>query len=202
MIALITGDLVNSASVDPQKWMPMLKQFFELMGQSPKDWEIYRGDSFQFKCKPTEGFQKFLQLKSIVKQYAELDVRVSIGIGKIAYESEKITESNGPAFVRSGRTFDDMKGKEFLAFSTGSEQVDKPLNLLARFASLVMDNWSPTSAETVKTILENPGWNQQQIAEKLQINQSAVSQNRKRAQFDLLMDFNEYYITAVTSLTS
>lgn len=200
MIALITGDLVNSAAVAPGKWMPVLKGFLNRQGKSPRAWEIYRGDAFQFVCPPEDAFLQFLLLKSLVKQYSELDVRISIGIGAIDYPSKRITESNGDAFVRSGRAFDQLKEKEYLAFTTGSEAWDRPLNLLARFASVIMDNWSITSAETVQTILENPDWNQQQVAEKLKINQSAISQNRKRAQFDLLMDFNAYYQMAVNSL--
>lgn len=200
MIALITGDLVNSAAVEPRKWMAMLKGFLNRQGNSPGAWEIYRGDAFQFACKPGEAFLQFLLLKSLVKQQPELDVRISIGIGTMDYPSRRITESNGDAFVRSGRTFDHLKEKEYLAFATGIEQWDRPLNLMAKFGSLIMDNWSAVTAETVQTILENPGWNQQQVAKKLKINQSAVSQNRKRAQFDLLMDFNTYFQMVVNSL--
>lgn len=202
MIAIITGDLVNSASSDPEIWMPRLKEYFQHLGATPKYWEIYRGDSFQFRCQSEDAFYKYLLLKSLVKYDPELDVRISIGIGNIDYESEKLTESNGSAFVRSGRTFDQLKEKMLLAFTTGNVSLDKPLNLLAQFASLVMDNWSASTAETVHTILKNPDWNQQQIADTLKVNQSAVSQNRKRAQLDLLLEMNAYYITAVTSLMS
>lgn len=202
MIAIFTGDLVNSAATDTGQWMPVLKRFFNKLGKSPKKWEIFRGDSFQFACRPEEAFQNFLLLKSLVKQQPALDVRISIGIGAMDFESAKISESNGTAFVRSGRTFDRMKEKEFLMITTGDEKKDRTLNLFCRFASIIMDNWSTVSAETVEAILEHPQWSQQQIAEKLRINQSAVSQNRKRAQFDLLMDFNEYFRTTVSSLTT
>lgn len=200
MVALIIGDLVNSASMPSEKWMPVLKDFLNRQGRSPAAWEIFRGDSFQFRCAPEASFRQYLLLKSRMKQLAGLDVRVSIGIGAVEYEAAKITESNGPAFVRAGRTFDRMKGKQYLAFCTGNDTIDKTLNLMGRFASLIMDNWTVSAAETITAILENPDWNQQQVADRLDIGQSAVSQNRKRAQFDLIMEFNEYYITAVNSL--
>lgn len=72
---------------------------------------------------------------------------------------------------------------------------------MARFASLIMDNWSVVVAATVQLFLERPEWNQQQLAEHLKINQSAVSQSRKRAQLDLLMDFNTYYKNRLNHLT-
>lgn len=93
-----------------------------------------------------------------------------------------------------------MKDKQYLVFGTGDEKTDLTLNLFARFASLVMDNWSTSVAETVQVFLEKPDWNQQQVAEKLKINQSAVSQNRRRAQLDLLLELDNYYSTCITAL--
>lgn len=199
-IAVITGDLVNSATAGPEGWMDMLRHFLNRQGTSPERWEIFRGDSFQFTCDPPDALFEFLILKSMVKQIADLDVRVSIGVGTADYKASRITESNGEAFVRSGRTFDSMKDKQYLAFCTGTEQADRTLNLLAAFASVIMDGWTAAVSETVQTILEYPDWNQQQVAEKLKINQSAVSQNRKRAQLDLILEMNAYYKTTVTSL--
>lgn len=200
MIAVLTGDIVRSAAASPGSWQSVLRRFLNKQGKAPAAWEIFRGDSFQFKCDPGSAFHKFLLLKSSIRQIPGLDVRVSIGIGIIDYKAGRITESNGPAFVRSGRTFDSMKEKQYLAISTGDAAADKTLGLLMRFASLVMDNWSSATAETVQVILENPGWNQQQVAGKLKINQSAVSQHRSRAQLDLILELNEYYKNCIKVL--
>ncbi|MGJ7029790.1 hypothetical protein [Niabella hirudinis] len=203
MIAIITGDIIRSETADPKEWMPLLKGFLRKQGRRPADWEIYRGDAFQLKLPPAEALFKSMLLKSRIKQQARLDVRLSIGLGDISYQTGKITEANGTAFVRSGRKFDSMKEeKTTLALATGDEKADTALNLMARFAALVMDSWSPSLAETVQWILEEPGWNQQQIAAKLKINQSAVSQSRRRAQLDLLMDFNQFYQKTITALNT
>lgn len=199
MIALITGDIVRSATVNTDEWMAELRRFLNTLGETPGDWEIFRGDSFQFQSKPEDAFSNFLLLKSIIKQVSGLDVRISIGLGEVEYRSPRITESNGSAFVHSGRTFDSMKDKQYLAFCTGHDSTDKTLNLLAQFASLIMDNWSRASAETIQAILEHPGRNQQQIAALLNINQSAVSQNRSRAQLDLLLELDNYYRSSINS---
>ncbi|MBZ4191495.1 SatD family protein [Niabella beijingensis] len=203
MIAIVTGDIIRSETVDPKEWMPLLKNFLKKQGQTPGDWEIYRGDAFQLRLPPAEALFKCMLLKSIIKQKVDLDVRLSIGLGDVSYKTEKLTESNGTAFVRSGRKFDSMKEeKTTLALATGDEKTDTTLNLLARFASLIMDNWSPAAAAIVQLFLEKPEWNQQQVAEKLKINQSAVSQSRKRAQFDLLIDFNKFYQSTITGHTT
>ncbi|ANH81138.1 hypothetical protein A8C56_09250 [Niabella ginsenosidivorans] len=203
MIAIITGDIIRSETTDPQEWMPVLKRFLKKQGSTPADWEIYRGDAFQLKLPPQDALFKCLLLKSMVKQKPELDVRLSIGLGTVDYEAGKITESNGTAFVRSGRQFDHLKEDKInLAFATGDAQADTTLNLMARFASLITDNWSVAAAEIVQLFMEKPELNQQQIADQLKINQSAVSQSRKRAQFDLLMDFNTYYKNTVKALNT
>ena len=49
MKAIITGDIVNSRSVDAKKWLLKLKKVLNLFGNEPKDWEIYRGDSSSTK---------------------------------------------------------------------------------------------------------------------------------------------------------
>lgn len=202
MIAIVTGNMVNAGTVETGDWMPELKRFLNTMGKSPKVWEIFRGDSFQFMSEPKDAFLNSIILKSIVRKFPGMDARVSIGIGTIDFQSTRITESNGSAFIRSGKAFDSMKQKEYLTFTTGVSEWDRTFNLFARFVSQIIDNWSTATAETVQVILENPTLNQQQVAEKLKINQSAVSQNRKRAQLDLIMDFNAYYNTAVSSLTT
>lgn len=202
MIAVISGDIIRSEATDPNTWMPLLKRFLKKQGTAPKDWEIFRGDAFQLRTDPAEALQQAMLLKSILKQQPDLDVRMSIGIGEISYTAARITESNGSAFVRSGRTFDSLKdAKQTLAFATGNAAVDETLNLMARFSGLIMDNWSASAAAIVQLALEYPDWNQQQVADHLKINQSAVSQSRKRAQLDLLLDFNYYYKNTINLLT-
>src|SRR5680860_726664 len=109
MIAIITGDIINSRNVDAQKWMPELKTVLNKYGSEPKTWEIYRGDSFQIETLPIDALKAAILIKSTIKQFKALDVRLAIGIGEKTYESEKITESNGSAFVYSGEAFEKLK---------------------------------------------------------------------------------------------
>ena len=63
-----------------------------------------------------------------------------------------------------------------------------------------MDEWSPVSAEIITLMLENPNMQQQEIADLLGIQQSAVSQRQKRARLELVQQVLTYYSTIINTL--
>ena len=120
MVAIITGDIIASRKlIDQDKWLMPLKSLFITWGDSPKDWKIDRGDSFQVEIKKSEdALLKALEIKALIKNIAPIsenkknstiDVRLAIGIGEITYEGDAISESNGTAFINSGEKFDVLK---------------------------------------------------------------------------------------------
>ena len=94
MIAIITGDIINSQKTDSELWLPKLKELLGRWSATPETWEVYRGDEFQLKCSVDEVFSKSLAIKSLIRTFENLDVRLAIGIGNEVFLSEKITESN------------------------------------------------------------------------------------------------------------
>jgi uncharacterized Fe-S cluster-containing radical SAM superfamily protein len=85
-----------------------------------------RGDEFQFKCNIDDVFWHFLAIKSLIKSQENLDVRIAIGIGEENFSSEKITESNGTAYVHSGRLLNDLKNDgHTVAIKTSNDSVTK-----------------------------------------------------------------------------
>ena len=129
MIAIITGDIINSRSEDVNLWLPKLKEELNKIGKEPKYWEIYRGDSFQLQTTPMKALLIALNLKATIKQFKTLDVRMAIGIGTISYQVEKITESNGEAFINSGECFENLK-KQTLAIKSPWPAFDETINLI------------------------------------------------------------------------
>ena len=109
MEAVITGDIINSRKVDPSAWISILKELFQKYGTEPKNWEIYRGDSFQLVINAHEALEIAILIKSAIKKIDLLDVRMAIGLGEIEYRSERITESNGTAFLNSETQFEELK---------------------------------------------------------------------------------------------
>ena len=201
MIAIITGDIINSQKSDSELWLPKLKGLLQSWSTTPKNWEIYRGDEFQLKCSVDEVFHKALLIKSLLRSFENLDVRVAIGIGNEVFLSEKITESNGSAYLNSGRLLTDIKsqGKTF-AIQTENEKVNQDLNILFKWAAIDFDNWTVATAEIIHQLLRNSELTQDELAKELNITQSSVSQRLKRANFELLQETDLYFRKKITEL--
>ncbi|MGO4918980.1 SatD family protein [Maribacter spongiicola] len=200
MIAIITGDIINSENHPSSQWIDLLKNYFNQFGASPMNWEIYRGDEFQLKVTEKNALFTAIRIKAMLKTIKGLDVRMGIGIGLETYVGTGVTESNGPAYQRSGRNFETLKeSKVNLSIATGNTDHDRTLNLMLRLALDFMDDWSVVSAEIVTLSLDYPHYSQKEIAQQLGIKQSAVSQRLKRARLDLVLDVLSYYKELITS---
>ncbi len=195
MTSIITGDVINSQKASPHIWLQRLKQELESIGKNPLTWEIYRGDSFQVEVPdPSKALLTAIKIKAAIKSIKEMDVRLAIGVGNKTYEASKITESNGSAFVYSGETFEGMgKSKQNLAIATPLNKLNQEMNLLFRFALIVMDNWSANSANVVYLALTNPGYSQEELGKALNIKQNTVSATLKRAYFAEISDMLDWY---------
>lgn len=195
MIAVVTGDIVGSRKADTTEWVHALKTKLQRFGSSPKEWEIYRGDEFQLEvAHPEDALISALELKASMKTFKNLDVRMAIGIGEKNFQGEKISESNGSAFSNSGNQFDLLKKQKItLAVSSPQKEFDIEMNLMLKLALVTMDNWSTVSAELAEILFANPQLLQEDIAKRLQIKQSAVSQRTNRAKIDLMMELVQHY---------
>jgi hypothetical protein len=194
MITVITGDLMNSQELDPEKWLPFLKGVLERWGNNPEHWEIYRGDSFQLILdQPAESISAAILLKAGIKMMSPLDLRVGIGIGERSYTAEKVTESNGSAFVRSGETFENLKKlKQEIAIKSPWEELDQMLNMELKLVQTILQGWTTNAAEAVFQSLNEPGLSQEEQGVKLGITQHAFSTRLKRAHFEVIRQWLEY----------
>ncbi len=199
--SIITGDIVNSRKKqETDEWLKELKETLRIFGKEPKDWEIYRGDSFQLEIrKPEKSFSAALLIKSSIKQFRQLDVRIAIGIGEKTYNSPKITESNGSAFANSGECYEKLKTRT-MAIKSPWQDVNDHLNMLIDIATLTMDNWATVTASVVKTALLNPGKTQKELAELMKKkSQSTISDSLKRAGFDEVLKMEGFYKNLIKS---
>ncbi len=175
MIAVITGDIINSREDFDKGWLDMLKKVLRRYGKWPTSWEVYRGDSFQMSCSVAEALQAAIHIKATMRQVAKLDVRMAIGIGDVDLATRRITESNGSAFVRSGTAFDALK-KHRLVISSPWDDFDEQFNLYFRLAAFAMDHWTVAQAALVKYLIEYPDRSQKVAARKFKISQSTISE--------------------------
>lgn len=192
MIAVITGDIINSRKGKVETWINPLKETLNQYGIEPKNWEIYRGDSFQLSLVPEKALLAAHHIKSTIKQSKKHDVRMAIGIGEEKYNSPKITESNGSAYINSGECFEELK-KQTLAIKSNNKKLDHSLNIMFSLSLLTTNNWSSTVSEVVKAAIENPEKNQKEIAKLLNKSQSSISEALKRGGFEEIMKMNEFY---------
>lgn len=205
MIGVITGDIIASRKLENQeKWLVPLKNLFSTWGDSPKNWKLERGDSFQVEFENIEEvLLKALEIKALIKKVepiderkkiSAIDVRMAIGIGEKTYIGESISESNGPAFVHSGEKFDLLKKENItLGIKTPWHNFDEEINLYLKLIGIFMDKWSVSSAELVQIVLNNPQVTQEEIGKKLGIQQSGVSRRWNRAHVNEIMEVNKMY---------
>lgn len=196
LTSVITGDLIKSRALkNSSEWMVPLKKVLSGDGRTtPRDWEIYRGDSFQVEVNPEEAFSKVIKIKSVIKCIKGLDVRMAIGIGTKGFVGTKITESNGEAFVNSGEKLERLKSeKQNLAIKTPWKDFDEEMNLLIRLALIPMDNWTRGAAELVSIVVDHEDIKQSKLAKKLKISQSSVSEKMKRAYYSEIIEVERFY---------
>lgn len=199
MIGIITGDIINSKKSNPKIWIDALKAILNQFGSEPGQWEIFRGDSFQLETKPEHTLEAAFLIKATIKQFKKIDVRIAIGIGEKTYYSEKITESNGSAFVNSGECFENLK-KTTLAVKSPVQTFNITMNLMFDLALLTVDSWTATSAKLIKTALENPDFNQEQLAKIYGSTQSNISKGLKRGGIDEIQKLLQYYKTQIQTI--
>lgn len=184
MIAILTGDVVNSRkAASPAVWKPQLEEALSDWGQSPHDWDLYRGDSFQVRIPaPERALSAALRLKAVLRQIKPLDVRIAIGLGEELYRSDRVSTSSGTAYERSGVAFDRLKKEKRLTlFESGQPPLNADVDILLRLLSALTDEWTPASAQTMALVLRDPELPQATLAQNLAIAQSSVSERLRRA---------------------
>lgn len=198
MIAVIKGDIIGSRKiVDQNRWLSPLKSLLEKewQYQSPQQWEIVWGDTFQIEIsKPEQVLLKALELKTLIKKTGIIDVRLAIGIGEKTYNAEKISESNGTAFIYAGEIFATLeKENKNILIKTPWADFDDEINRYLYLTSTFMDKWSVYSAELIEIILKKPTITQKEIGEKLGIKQNSVSGRWTRANADELLEVEKVF---------
>ncbi len=195
MIAILTGDIINSQSVETHIWNNALSSALLTFGAKPKYWDIFRGDSFQVRIDDIENAIKAaVTIKASIKSIKGLDLRISVGIGDIEDPNMlNITEANGSAFVRSGHLFDELKDKDQnLAISSPWPELDQNINMQCKLAGITMDKWLANAAKVMQYTLMNPDASQTEIGKAIGIAQNTVSERLSRSHKQEIMEFIEY----------
>jgi hypothetical protein len=194
LIAVITGDIVNSSALTEAQKM-IIKDSIEHHMQEgillkPR---FYRGDSFQLAVKPVVALLIVLKFRMEVRRKSETsDLRVSIGIGDADIWNENVLLADGSAFERSGKNLDELKKKELnIIVVTGNKELDRELETYCYLADSLLKNLSSTQADVLYYKLNR--MSQDQIGEILRISQPSVSKTLKASKWKVIKIFLERY---------
>jgi hypothetical protein len=198
-IAVITGDLVKSRTIkdgDVETVINSLKATFNEVNRkilfNKASFQIFRGDSFQAiipnpelalittiiirsHLRTFESKSRITGLKKSDKpiNYAYTDARIAIGIGDVSYLGDKISESQGEAFQRSGHLLDKLKKEnDRLGVDTPWEKINKEFYVESKLADAVISRWTANTAMAVFIHLLDKK-NQSELASELKISQPA-----------------------------
>ncbi|WP_129021038.1 RNA polymerase sigma factor sigma-70 region 4 domain-containing protein [Edaphocola flava] len=202
MIAIISGKILNAWKVNPNVWLFKLKQYLSSFGLPPLHWEIFGGNALLLKVAAQDALWTAICIKAIFRQVPDLDVALSIGLGTEEQTGSSLRNGAGTAYDYSNWKAEERIPKQAtFALQSANTSFDRQFNLLLDFALVSMNEWSVLEAEIVELSIIFPEKSQQEIADWLRIRQSAVSQRRKRAHFDLLVQLNQYYKNELTTIT-
>lgn len=182
-IAIITGDVVSSTAIAGNSWIDQMQAVLEIRGVEDRDWTIFGGDSFQLKLNDPST-----SIKQAIFLYAELygkygiQLRQSIGIGDLEYNSGKLATSNGSAFRYSGRGLNKI-GKNKITVVSGSKDFDLLAKTMLVLAEKIMEDWTSRMAFIFYTKMNHPDKTQKELAEILDVRQSVISESLSRSAY-------------------
>jgi hypothetical protein len=148
IVSVLTGDIVNSSKI-PDAGVSLMKSLNKFLNQQKKNYpdikfEIYRGDAFQIVLfQPELAIKLAILIRTFVISSSptptqRYDVRISIGLGTADKLDNKVTLSNGQAFIFSGHGLDKIKIKERLVFKSGDEQLNSDLFMSTTALSVII----------------------------------------------------------------
>ncbi|WP_017258283.1 hypothetical protein [Pedobacter arcticus] len=197
MVAVITGDIIDSKKVKPEIWQQRLKEYFSTTTKDATKWEIYRGDSFQIEVPVEKALEVALCIKSLIKSSSLIDVRMSIGIGDKSFKGKKVTESSGTAHINSGESFEKLKNHTLIIKSPFLE-FDEYFNSILKLVSFISNSWKPATSETIFFSLVNRSLMQKEIAKKLQKDNTTINKALKRGAYDEMIEIVDLFAKKIT----
>lgn len=198
LFAVITADIVNSTRFRVEETGKWLQELISLLDKE-FTWklrpEVFRGDSFQGVLEyPEQALhvallsRAFMRSKRVTSK--ETDVRIAIGIGSITELTDRPGTSDGEAFRLSGRLADEMK-KNKSRIAVAFPVASSPMNSVMDLLETVVGEWTSPQAEVITGILQKESG--VQLAERLKVSQSALSQRISASKWWAVSNFLETF---------
>jgi len=163
--AALTGDIIDSTKLSNSEihttWetIKVVVEDFSIIHADTFEGgvDFYRGDSWQLLLrKPKYALRLALLIRARIRAEVNIDTRISIGMGLVNEINEnRISMSQGEAFVLSGHSLDDISG--YFAF-TGelpkrAGDLRKWFPVMLFLCSEIVESWTRRQAEIVSKAL-------------------------------------------------
>jgi hypothetical protein len=216
MHGIITGDIVASGEIEARQRQQLFKKVDNFLSGLKKDYiksyETFRGDSLQCEVtSPESSLRVALLIRAFFRAYVpsieteeteksgkgyfttDYDIRLAIGIGEVDFINDnKITSSDGQAFRFSGEGLDSLKdGSQRLILKTAKPEFDEQMEPSILLVDALIQKWTQNQAQLALYKLQQI--KEDEIAAKLGISQSAVTQRKKTAQWNAVDKLVYYF---------
>lgn len=209
MKGVITADVVGSTQIKiedrgtlPALLRELIREIAQCRPELKLQVDIFRGDSFQVwvekpECAPLVALllRAGLRMSALRAGEQQLDARISVGIGDVAYRDAQVSQSDGEAFVLSGRGFDQLGKQQRLMVQTPSETANEELRVETAFVDDIVSNWSALHSKIMYQALLRE-MSQGELAEKNNTSQQNVRKRLEKAKAKLI----RMYLDRVASL--
>ncbi|NIY81116.1 hypothetical protein HCZ23_16765 [Celeribacter sp. HF31] len=190
-IAVLTGDLVNSTGLGPEKveraFMALedcAEMQAEWMGGQSLHFTRHRGDGWQVAlAEPKYALRSALCFRAALRALGEeFDSYIGIAEGDVEGEiGPDLNEETATVFAQSGEELEDLKTSRHFRMAHHSLQAIDAAIILA---DSIFQNWTPTQAETMKLAMSPEAMSFSQISEILKKSRQTVTKTLKAASYE------------------
>ncbi len=155
MIAVLTGDIVNSTQMSNAQYQATLTELKQLIDDIQNTGyaagEVYRGDAFQIQFSdPVVALKESLLLKIALQSSAVSDKPIHCTLSLAYGNADKIatrpSESSGPVFVASGHGLDNNQSNEF-SLVIKNNPINNELGLLTKLINHQLNRLTKSQAQ-------------------------------------------------------
>jgi hypothetical protein len=176
LYAVITGDIVDSSKLPPEKRQHLHKVMKEgskalrkaFKKDVPMNVDIFRGDSWQMLVSdPSKSLRLGLFYRAYIKSCMELskvDTRMVIGVGTIDFiPGTKVSEGDGEAYRNSGKMLADISKSVYMRFVFPENEKSAALDIVVQLVdAIARRRWTDRRSLAITGALQ--GWKQDKIA--------------------------------------
>lgn len=202
--SFITADIVNSTMLTDNEMAMLRGELEKLLDSSGCKYEFFRYDSFQVLYRePIHSLKLVILLRSQVRKFSDkdIDVRISLTLGEVNSDIQRLAFSKEPLFIMSGRHFDEMndRGSRFsITLSEPSADICQPgFSAIALFTDYLLCRTTSKQAQVLNELML--GLSQAEITRKLEKTPSTIHKHVKAIGWSQIEELINIFHAIVTN---